>query len=72
MITEISERATWLDNMERLGQGKKYRTMIQNQITEKLQEIRRLERKQHETESTKSLDVQLRQLTLSQRAGSTK
>lgn len=44
VLDEIKDRADWLDDMERLGQGKKHRTMIQSQIAEKLREIKRLEK----------------------------
>lgn len=45
MVDEIYERADWLNDMEQLGEGKKYRAMIQSQIAEKLQHIKRLEKK---------------------------
>lgn len=53
----------WLEEMEKLGEGKKYRGLIQNQITEKLREIRRLEQQQHEADSKGHLEEQLNQLS---------
>lgn len=59
VLDEIKDRAEWLDDMERLGQGKKPRTMIQSQIAEKLREIKRLEKIHYDTQH---LEVQLSQL----------
>lgn len=53
----------WLEEMEKLGQ-KKYRSLIQNQITEKLREIKRLELQQHEADSKRHLEEQLNQLSV--------
>lgn len=53
----------WLEEMEKLGH-KKYRSLIQNQITEKLREIKRLELQQHEADSKRHLDEQLNQLSV--------
>lgn len=64
MLCEIRERAEWLSDMERLGEGKKYSDMIQNQIAEKLREIKRLEKIQHNTEMENHLGRQLNELTM--------
>lgn len=64
VLDEISERASWLDEMEKLGQGRQHRSVIQNQITEKFREIKRLEVVQHELESRKCLEGKLDKLTL--------
>lgn len=53
----------WLEEMEKLGH-KKYRSLIQNQITEKLREIKRLELQQHEADSKRHLEEQLNQLSV--------
>lgn len=51
MLEEIKERSEWIDEMDKLGEGRKYRDMIKNQIAEKLREIKRLEKLDHERES---------------------
>lgn len=43
MLQEIQERAEWLDEMEKLGEGHKYRQIIQNEISERLRFIKELE-----------------------------
>lgn len=45
VLEQINERADWLAEMESLGQGKKYRDEIREQIAERLRHIRSLERK---------------------------
>lgn len=62
VLAEIGERSDWLADMEELGQGKKYRSMIQNQIAEKLREIKRLEKNQHKADLEDHLEKQLDQL----------
>lgn len=64
VLDEIRDRAEWLDNMERLGQGKQHRVMIQNQIGGKLREIKRLEKIHHEHETLVQLEAQLDQLKM--------
>ncbi|XP_068148708.1 UPF0193 protein EVG1 homolog [Drosophila tropicalis] len=45
LLDQINERAEWLTEMEELGQGKKYRPEIRDQIAERLHRIRALESK---------------------------
>ncbi|EDW70208.1 UPF0193 protein EVG1 homolog [Drosophila virilis] len=45
LLDQINERADWLAEMEALGQGKKYRPEIHDQISERLHRIRALETK---------------------------
>lgn len=45
VLDQINERAEWLAEMEALGQGKKYRPEIHDQISERLHRIRSLETK---------------------------
>ncbi|EDW19514.1 UPF0193 protein EVG1 homolog [Drosophila mojavensis] len=45
LLDQINERAEWLAEMEALGQGKKYRPEIHDQISERLHRIRSLETK---------------------------
>lgn len=45
VLVQINERAEWLAEMEELGQGKKYRDEIREQIAERLRHIKSLERK---------------------------
>lgn len=44
VLNEISERAEWLNEMEALGEGKKHRTMIMNQIAERMRMIKKIEK----------------------------
>ena len=64
VLREIRDRTEWLEDMERLGQGKKYRTMIQNQIASKLREIKRLERTCHEENCLDHLEEQLERIKM--------
>lgn len=50
MLREISERAEWIKDMEKLGEGKQYRTMIRNEIAERLNRIKILEKKRMEAQ----------------------
>lgn len=43
LLKEINERIEWLKEMDLLGEGKKHRQVIDAQVTERLNEIRRLE-----------------------------
>ncbi|XP_020817100.1 UPF0193 protein EVG1 homolog [Drosophila serrata] len=45
LLDQINERAEWLTEMESLGQGKKYRPEIREQIAERLRRIQALESK---------------------------
>lgn len=45
VLEQIEERAEWLAEMEELGEGKKYRDEIRNQIADKLRAIKMIERK---------------------------
>lgn len=62
VLAEIKDRADWLDAMRELGQDKKYRSIIQNQIGEKLREVKRLEKLIHETTTSNDLAHKLDQL----------
>ena len=44
-MKEIDERIEWLADMEELGEAKKHRQTINLQISDKLNEIKKLERK---------------------------
>lgn len=43
MKEDIAERLEWLEEMEQLGQGKKYQRIINQQVAEKLREIENLD-----------------------------
>lgn len=43
LLKEINERIEWLKEMDALGEGKKHRQVIDAQVTERLNEISRLE-----------------------------
>lgn len=43
LLKEINERVEWIKEMDLLGEGKKHRQVIDAQVTERLNEIRRLE-----------------------------
>ncbi|KAH8378897.1 hypothetical protein KR009_001937 [Drosophila setifemur] len=45
LLDQINERANWLTEMESMGQGKKYRPEIRDQIAERLRRIQSLESK---------------------------
>lgn len=64
MLDEVEDRTQWLEQMERLGQAAKYRSMIHNQITEKLRSIKRLEKLHHETELSNDLCTKLENLNV--------
>lgn len=51
MLEQIEERAEWLAEMEELGEGKKYRDEIRNQIADKLRAIKMIERKRQTKQS---------------------
>lgn len=42
LLREINERVEWLDEMEKLGEAKKHRNVIQGQIEDRLCELKRL------------------------------
>lgn len=42
LIREINERIEWLDDMEKLGEAKRHRLVIQSQIQDRLLELKRL------------------------------
>lgn len=44
VLQEIEERIEWLNEMDKLGEGHKYRQMIQNEIAERLRLIKQLDR----------------------------
>lgn len=45
MLQQIDERAEWLAEMEEIGEGRRYRDEIRNQIADKLRQIKMIERK---------------------------
>ncbi|XP_029446000.1 UPF0193 protein EVG1 isoform X2 [Rhinatrema bivittatum] len=45
LVNEIQERKEFLADMEALGQGKKYRTIIQTEISQKLREMKVIDKK---------------------------
>lgn len=45
LLNEIYERIEWLNEMNKLGEGKKHRQVIDAQVTERLREIKRIEEK---------------------------
>lgn len=51
VLEQIEERAEWLAEMEELGEGKKYRDEIRNQIADKLRAIKMIERKKQMKQS---------------------
>lgn len=51
VLEQIEERAEWLAEMEELGEGKKYRDEIRNQIADKLRAIKMIERKKQTKQS---------------------
>lgn len=46
ILQEIKERIEWLDDMEKLGEAKKHRLVIQSQIQDKLAELKRMQQPQ--------------------------
>lgn len=44
MLKEIGERAEWLSEMEALGQAKKYKDIMMNQIAERMRLIKKIEK----------------------------
>lgn len=44
MLKEIGERAEWLSEMEALGQAKKYKDIMMNQIAERMRLIKQIEK----------------------------
>lgn len=44
VLKEISERAEWLSEMEALGEGKKHKDIIMNQIAERMRLIKKIEK----------------------------
>lgn len=51
VLAQIDERAEWLAEMEELGEGKRYRDEIRNQIADKLRAIKMIERKKKTKQS---------------------
>ncbi|XP_061388351.1 UPF0193 protein EVG1 homolog [Musca vetustissima] len=49
LLDQINERAEWLAEMEQLGEGKRYRDEIREQIAERLRQIKALETKKQLT-----------------------
>lgn len=44
VLKEIGERAEWLNEMEALGEGKKYKNVIMNEIAERMRLIKKIEK----------------------------
>jgi hypothetical protein len=49
LLKEINERIDWLKEMDALGEGKKHRVVIDSQVTERLNEIKKIEEKLQNT-----------------------
>ncbi|XP_059613083.1 UPF0193 protein EVG1 homolog [Phlebotomus argentipes] len=64
LLSEIHERAEWLAEMEALGEGRRHRDVIHNQIAEKLRQIKMLERRNHRRELEEHLEKQLSKLSV--------
>lgn len=47
VLDQINERAEWLAEMEALGEGKRYRDEIREQIAQRLRQIKSMETKRH-------------------------
>lgn len=47
VLKEIEERATWLNDMIALGEGKKHKQQIMNEIAERLHLIKQIETQQN-------------------------
>lgn len=45
LLKEIYERIEWLEEMDALGEGKKHRQVIDAQVTERLNEIKKIQEK---------------------------
>lgn len=43
ILKEIQERIDWLDDMEKMGEAKKHRIVIQSQIQDKLAELKKIQ-----------------------------
>ncbi|XP_055376722.1 UPF0193 protein EVG1 homolog [Condylostylus longicornis] len=55
ILQEIDERADWLAEMDQIGEGQKYRGLIQQQIASKLREIRALQRRMDDIEKLEKM-----------------
>lgn len=47
VLKEIEERATWLNDMIALGEGKKHKQQVMNEIAERLTLIKQIEMQQN-------------------------
>lgn len=43
VLHEIQERMDWLEEMEKLGEGRSYKALIKSEIEERLRAIKRLQ-----------------------------
>lgn len=43
VLHEIQERMDWLEEMEKLGEGRSYKVLIKSEIEERLRAIKRLQ-----------------------------
>lgn len=50
-MNEIQERITWLNEMTELGQGKRHKEVIQQQVAEKMRQIKALKKVDRMTET---------------------
>lgn len=48
VFQEIQERIDWLQEMDELGEGKKYKTIIRNQIDERMRLIQQIKKKREQ------------------------
>ncbi|XP_075230411.1 UPF0193 protein EVG1 homolog [Lycorma delicatula] len=51
LVSEIEERAQFLEDMKELGEGKKYNLIIKNEIAQKLQQLEMLDRDRFKQET---------------------
>lgn len=51
VLQEIEERTDWLEEMEKLGEGKKYKEIIQGQIAERLRQIKQIKKERNKNAS---------------------
>lgn len=50
-MKEIKERMDWLEEMEKLGEGRSYQTLIKSEIEERLRRIKQLQPDSNELDS---------------------
>ncbi|XP_069509093.1 UPF0193 protein EVG1 [Ambystoma mexicanum] len=62
LVAEIQERRQFLEEMESLGQGKKYRSIVETEISQKLREMEVIDQ-QRSRDQTKKLSPSVQQST---------